>query len=96
MEDAALRAWNVYEGAAEHLAVPALDTSERSVRTRAILRIAQNYGWQSAIAHFLDTKGVGYMADLTDPQLEDLHDRMLGYLDAAMSGCSSPDELPAG
>ena len=96
LELSTMRAWNAYEGAAELLSVPALDTSERGVRTRAILRIAQNYGWQSAIAHFLDTKGVGYLADLTDPQLDDLHDRMLGYLDAAMSGCSSPDELPAG
>src|SRR5690606_7126370 len=78
LELTTMRAWNAYEGAAEMLAVPALDTSERAVWTREILRIAQRYQWQSAIAHFLDTKGVGYMADLTDPQLEDLHGRMLG------------------
>ncbi len=90
-----MRAWNAYEGASEQLEAPALDTSERAVKTRAILRIANTYGWQSAIAHFLDTKGVGYLTDLTDPQLEDLHDRMEGYLDAAMNGCSPPDGLPA-
>lgn len=96
LELTTMRAWNAYVGAAEQLAVPVVDTSTRAVQTRAILRIAQNYGWQSAIAHFLDTKAVGYLADLTDPQLDDLHGRMIGYLDAAMSGCSSPDELPAG
>lgn len=95
LELTAMQAWNAYERSAEQLQVPVLDTSARAVMSRAILRIAQNYGWQSAIAHFLDTKGVGYLSDLTDPQLEDLHDRMLGYLDAAMNGCSSPDALPA-
>lgn len=96
LELSTMRAWNAYEGAAEQLEGPALDTSARAVKTRAILRIANTYGWQSAIAHFLDTKGVGYLTDLTDPQLEDLADRMEGYLDAAMSGCSPPDSLPAG
>ena len=96
LELSAMRAWNAYEGAAEHLTPPALDTSTRAVQTRAILRIAQTYSWQSAIAHFLDMKGVAYIADLTDPQLDDLHGRMLGYVDAAMTGCSAPDEFPAG
>ena len=96
LELSTMRAWQAHEGAAEQLAPPVLDTSPRAVQTRAILRIAQTYNWQSAIAHFLDTRGVGYLSDLSDPQLGDLHDRMLGYLDAAMTGCSSPDELPAG
>jgi hypothetical protein len=95
LELTSMRAWNTYAGAAEQLDAPILDTSTRAVQSRAILRIAQSYGWQSAIAHFLDMKGASYLADLTDPQLDDLHGRMLGYLDAAMSGCSSPDELPA-
>lgn len=63
--------------------------------TRDILRIAQTYGWQGAIAHFMDTRGVGYLSDLSEPQLEDLHGRMLGYLDAAQTGCDSIDALPA-
>lgn len=88
-------AWRAYEGAAEQLQAPVLDQAPRSVMTRAILRIAQTYGWQSAIAHFLDTRGVPYLSELSDPQLEDLHDRMLGYLDAAMTGCDTADYLPA-
>lgn len=95
LELSTMRAWNAYEGGAEQLAAPVLDTSTRAVQSRAILRIAQTYGWQSAVAHFLDTKGVGFLSDLTDPQLDDLHGRMLGYLDAAMTGCSPPDGLPA-
>lgn len=95
LELTTMRQWNAYEGAAEHLAAPALDTSPRAVQTRAILRIAQTYGWQSAIAHFLDTKGAAYLADLTDPQLDDLLGRMQGYVDAAETGCSLEDCLPA-
>lgn len=89
-----MQAWNAYQGAAEQLAAPAIDTSERAKKTRSILRIAQTHGWQSAIAHFLDTKGVGYISDLTDPQLDDLHGRMEGYLDAARFGCDVMD-IPA-
>lgn len=95
VELSAMRAWNAFEGAAEHLAAPALDTSPRAVKTRAILRIAQSHGWQSAIAHFLDTRGVAYMSELTDPQIDDLHDRMEGYVDAAQTGCSIDDCFPA-
>ena len=80
---------------AEQLQAPGLDTSPRAVQTRAILRIAQSYGWQGAVAHFMDTRGVAYLSDLTDPQLEDLHDRMLGYVDGAMTGCDPVDSLPA-
>lgn len=90
-----LAAWNAYQGMAEQLAMPQVDTSPRAVQTRAILRIAQTYGWQSAIAHFLDTKGAAYLSDLTEPQLDDLHSRMVGYVDAAMTGCSLADCPPA-
>lgn len=62
---------------------------------RSIIRIADMYGWHSAITHFLDLKGVPYMSDLTLPQLDDLLDRMHGYVDAAETGSSLPDCLPA-
>ena len=62
---------------------------------RAIMRIANAYQWQDAITHFLEMKGVPYLSDLTDPQLEDLHQRMDGYVDAAEMGHSLPDCLPA-
>ncbi len=77
------------------VAFPPVDVSPRAITTRAILRIADMYGWHSAITHFLETKGVSYLADLTPPQLDDLHDRMRGYIDAAETGCSLEDCLPA-
>jgi len=61
----------------------------------SIMVIAHTYGWQIAITHFLITRGVAYLSDLTDPQLEDLLDRMHGYVDAAETGSSLPDCLPA-
>ena len=95
LETTAMRAWNAFEGASEQLIEPFRDTAPRAIKTRAILRIAQSYGWQSAIAHFLDTRGVAYLSDLSDPQLDDLHQRMEGYVDAAQTGCSLCDDLPA-
>lgn len=74
---------------------PPLEQSERARQIRAINRIALTYGWQSAVAHFLDTRGVPGLSDLSDPQVADLHDRMLGYLDGAMTACDSDDALPA-
>lgn len=90
-----MRSWHAFGNASEQLEAPALDQHPRAVKMRAILRIAQTYNWQSAIAHFLDTRGVAYMSDLSDPQLEDLMDRMDGYVDAMMTGCSSVDCPPA-
>lgn len=72
-----------------------VDVSPRAQKMHAIAQIANQYGWRSAITHFLMTKGVPYMSDLTDPQLDDLHDRMLGYIDAAEMGACLPDCLPA-
>ena len=95
IESSAMRAWSTYEGASEQLAPPMLDPSPRARMGREILRIAQTYGWQGAIAHFMDTKGASYLSDLSDPQLAELHGRMLGYLDAAQTGCDSIDSLPA-
>lgn len=61
----------------------------------AIAMIANANNWQIAITHFLRTRGVPYLSDLTDPQLDDLLSRMDGYLDAAETGCSLADCLPA-
>ncbi|MFC4729511.1 hypothetical protein [Coralloluteibacterium thermophilus] len=72
----------------------AIDVSPRAKLMRGIVRIADTYGWHSAIVHFLETKGVSYLSDLTDPQLEDLMDRMEGYVDAAEIGASL-DGFPA-
>lgn len=72
-----------------------IDVSWRAKRMRAILRIADANNWRCAVTHFMETKGVSYLSDLTDPQLDDLLDRMNGYVDAAEAGCSLPDSLPA-
>lgn len=77
------------------LTMEPVDVSPRAKKMRAIVRIAEMYGWNSAITHFLETKNTAYLFDLTDPQLDDLLDRMHGYVDAAETGASLPDCLPA-
>lgn len=72
-----------------------VDVSERAKKMRAIARIADANGWRSAIVHFQEMKGVSHMGDLSDPQLDDLLDRMRGYVDAAETGSSLADCLPA-
>lgn len=72
-----------------------IDVSWRARTMRAIMRIAGQHGWQDAITMFLETKGAPYLSDLTDPQLADLMDRMEGYVEAAETGASLPDCLPA-
>lgn len=72
-----------------------LDGSPRARKMRAIMRIADSRGWRSAIVHFLDMKGVSHMTELTPPQLDDLLERMNGYVDAAETGCSLADCPPA-
>jgi len=74
---------------------PPVDMSPKARKMRAIVRIADMYGWHSAITHFLDTKCVSYLSDLSVPQLDDLLDRMHGYVDAAEIGASLADCLPA-
>jgi len=74
---------------------PPVDASPRARKVRSIIRIADQYGWHSAITHFLDLKRVSYLSDLTMPQLGDLLDRMHGYVDAAEIGASLPDYAPA-
>ena len=74
---------------------PPVDVSPRAVAMRAITRIADCYGWRSAITHYLETRGKTYLSDLSQPQLDDLLDRMQGYVDAAEIGASLPDCLPA-
>jgi hypothetical protein len=73
----------------------AADVSPRTRMMRAIVRIANAHRWEDGIVHFLETKGVPYLSDLTDPQIADLHSRMLGYVEAAENGYSLPDCLPA-
>ncbi|RLK56263.1 hypothetical protein BCL79_0647 [Stenotrophomonas rhizophila] len=72
-----------------------LDISSRAKKTRSIQRIADAYNWHSAIVHFLDMKDASYISDLSEPQLDDLLERMTGYVDAAEMGCSLADSLPA-
>ncbi|TAA11269.1 hypothetical protein EA658_16530 [Pseudoxanthomonas winnipegensis] len=74
---------------------PAVDVSPRGRKMASIIRIADQHGWHSAITHFLQTKGVPYLSDLSDVQLDDLADRMEGFIDAAETGSSLPDCLPA-
>ena len=73
----------------------AIDVSDKARKMHGIMTIANAYNWQIAVTHFLLTKGVPYLSDLTDPQLDDLLDRMHGYVDAAEIGASLPDCLPA-
>jgi len=68
--------------------------SERALKMHKIMVIANTYSWQIAVTHFLMTKGAPYLSDLTEPQLDDLLDRMHGYVDAAETGSSLAD-LPA-
>lgn len=73
--------------------LPEVDASPAAIQRRAVLRIAQCYPWgMGAVRHFLDTRSVAYLSDLTEPQLDDLHGRMQAYKDAADNGFSSPDE----
>jgi hypothetical protein len=72
-----------------------VDVSPRAIKMRAIVRIANAHNWQDAIVHFLETKGAPYLSDLTEPQLEDLMQRMEGFVDALETGSSLPDCPPA-
>jgi hypothetical protein len=83
-------AWRWYDINAFAVAPPPLEQSARARMVRAINRIALHHGWGRAVEHFLDQKQAGQLADLTDPQLEDLHGRMQGYVDAAQMGCDLP------
>lgn len=74
---------------------PTVDVSPRAIAITRIIRIARQYNWPDAIPHFLQTRGVSHIADLSDAQLDDLSDRMDGYVDAAMTGASLEDCLPA-
>ena len=74
---------------------PPVDVSPRCVKMSNIIRIAQIYGWPDAIPHFLRSRGVSHLSDLSDAQLDDLEDRMDGYVDAVMTGASLADCAPA-
>lgn len=73
-----------------------LDVSDRARAMHEIMMIANGYNWQIAVTHFLMTKGVPYLSDLSPPQLDDLLERMRGYVDAAETGASLEHFLPAG
>lgn len=73
----------------------AVDISPRALKMTSAIRTAQAYNWPDAIPHFLRSRGVSHIFDLTDPQLDDLCSRMDGYVDAAMTGCSLAECLPA-
>lgn len=95
-EKALYAAWSGYQTEADTLALPDVDTSPRGIQTRAIKRIMHAYPWGvDAVRFFLDTRGLAYISDLNETQLDDLHDRMDGYVDAAMTGCDSIDAPPA-
>ena len=85
-EPAALPDWTV---------IQPIDVSARARKMHEVMMIANANNWQIAITHFLMTKGVPYLSDLSDPQLDDLLDRMRGYVDAAETGSSLEDCLPA-
>lgn len=72
-----------------------LDLSPRAKNLRAIQRIADTYGWQSAIVRFLDRTAAAYLSDLNNRQVEELLDQMQRYVDAAEVGASLPECLPA-
>lgn len=72
-----------------------VDVSERALTMHKIMVIANTHSWQIAVTHFLMTKGVPYLSDLTEPQLDDLLDRMHGYVDAAEMGACMHDAMPA-
>lgn len=74
---------------------PAVDVSPRAIKMARVVRIANQYNWPDAIPHYLRSRGVSHLSDLSDPQLDDLCDRMDGYVDAAMTGASLEDCLPA-
>lgn len=84
-------AWRTYQHV-QSFQAPPLDLSPRAVKNRTINRIAAQFSWgPDAIALFLTTRGAAYLADLTEPQLDDLHERMLAYEDATMNGYGPPD-----
>jgi hypothetical protein len=85
-------AWRYFDWAGQMLAPP-LEQTARARMVRAVNRIAMRYPWgKTAVEHFLDLKVAGYLANLTDPQLDDLHGRMLGYVEAAEMGCDFPTD----
>jgi hypothetical protein len=89
-------AWRAFHYHNAQNFIPPMEQTPRARMVRAVNRIAGRFSWgPETVAHYLDTRGATYITDLSLPQLEDLHDRMLAYEDSAMHGFSSPDEPPA-
>ncbi len=89
-------AWRAFHYHQAHNFVPPMEQTPRARMTRSINRVAARFAWgPDAVAHFLDTRGACYLSDLSEPQLEDLRDRMDAYEEAAANGWSAFDEPPA-
>ena len=88
-------AWRTFQHFQSFQPLP-LDQTPRARKIRAINHIATRFQWgPQAVTMFLDTRGAAFVADLTEPQLDDLHERMAAYEDAAMNGYGPPDAPPA-
>ncbi len=89
-------AWRAFHYHQARSYVPALDPSPRARMERAVNWVAARFAWgPETVAHFLDTRGVAYLSDLSMPQLEDLLERMQAYEDAAAHGHSTLDDPAA-
>lgn len=86
-------AWRAFQYHNAQCFIPPMEQTPRARMRRTVDRIASRFPWgPDTVAHFLDTRGATYVNDLSDPQLEDLCDRMLAYEDSAVNGWSSPDD----
>ena len=79
----------------EDAVLPQVDVSPRAKATRAILRIADLYGWHGAVIDFLQDRSASYLSDLTDDQLRELLGVMESFVDIADTGSCRPDCLAA-
>lgn len=86
-------AWRAFQHHNAQHGLPPLEQTPRARMKRSIDRISGRFTWgPEVVQHFLDKRCASYVNDLSDPQLEDLHDQLLAYEDAAMHGWSSPDD----
>lgn len=89
-------AWRAFQHHNAQHGLPPLEQTPRARQRRTVDRIAGWYSWgPETVQHFLDKRGVSHVYELSDPQLEDLHDQMLAFEDSAANGWSSPIEPAA-
>lgn len=75
---------------------PFLEQTPRARLIRQITRIANRWGWWSAVVEpFLDDSQAPSLADLTQEALETLLERLNRYVDAAHTACDFADCPPA-